>query len=404
MNKRLLIIGAGREQIPAYQIAKKMDLSVVGTDRNSEAPAFEYADEKLICSTRDAELTLETVLEYSKKKSIDGVMTIANDVPYTVSLVAQKLGLPGIPLKSAEFAKNKILMKTQFQKYDVPTSRFDVIDSEDKLFKKISNKKFPLILKPSDGRGSRGVLYLENTTDLKWAYKYASYYSENKKLILEEYAHGDQLSVEGIFVEEKYHPISFSDRNYNNLMSTKPYIVEDGGVIPTKYDEDICRKCSRVVENAARSLGIKFGSVKADIVLSDDNPMIIELAARLSGNYLATHHIPMAYGVDIVSAVINLSLGNEINKNDLIPKIKKYIGVRYFFPKPGIIKTIEGMEEVKSLEYVKMLEFFRNIGEVQSVIAGHVDRAGTIICEGGSYEEVLFRVEDARNRIKFIIS
>lgn len=404
MTKRLLIIGAGKEQIQAYQIAKKMGLIVVGTDRNPNAPAFDYADDKLICSTRDAQFTLETVLEFSKKKPIDGVMTIANDVPYTVALVAHKLGLPGIPLRSAEFAKNKILMKKQFQKHDIPTPKFEMLETENDYFKKISNKKFPLILKPSDGRGSRGVLYLENTTELKWAWDYVYYYSDNKTLMLEEYIKGDQLSVEGIFVKEKFYTISISDRNYNNLMSTKPYIVEDGGVIPTKHGEIIRKKCSALVESAARSLGIKFGSVKADIVISDNNPMIIELAARLSGNYLATHHIPIAYGVNIVKAVINLSLGNEINEKDLIPRIKKYLGVRYFFPKPGKIMKILGMEEVKSLEYVNMLEFFRKVGEEQPIIAGHVDRAGTIICEGESYEEALFRVEDARNRIKFVIS
>lgn len=67
MKKTLLIIGAGREQIPAYQIAKKMGLNVIGTDRNPNAPAFDFADKKLICSTRDANHTLETVLEFSKK-------------------------------------------------------------------------------------------------------------------------------------------------------------------------------------------------------------------------------------------------------------------------------------------------------------------------------------------------
>ena len=120
MKKTLLIIGAGREQIPAYQIAKKMGLTVIGTDRNPNAPAFDFADQKLICSTRDANHTLETVLEFSKKKSINGVMTIANDVPFTVALVANTLSLPGISLQSARYASNKILMKNQFVKHGGP--------------------------------------------------------------------------------------------------------------------------------------------------------------------------------------------------------------------------------------------------------------------------------------------
>ena len=127
MKKTLLIIGAGREQIPAYQIAKKMGLTVIGTDRNPNAPAFDFADKKLICSTRDANHTLETVLEFSKKKSINGVMTIANDVPFTVALVANTLSLPGISLQSARYASNKILMKNQFVKHGVPTPKLEIL-------------------------------------------------------------------------------------------------------------------------------------------------------------------------------------------------------------------------------------------------------------------------------------
>ena len=169
MKKTLLIIGAGREQIPAYQIAKKMGLNVIGTDRNPNAPAFDFADKKLICSTRDANHTLKTVLEFSKKNSINGVMTIANDVPFTVALVANTLNLPGISLQSARYASNKILMKNQFVKHGIPTPKSEILGNKKDFLKLVSKKSFPLILKPSDGRGGRGVLYLDKSVDLNWA-------------------------------------------------------------------------------------------------------------------------------------------------------------------------------------------------------------------------------------------
>src|SRR3989338_1672253 len=108
LTKSLLIIGAGREQVPVYQIAKKMGLFIIGTDIDLQAPAFEFADVRLHCSTRNAQETLETVLEYAKVNSIDGVMTVANDVPFTVALVADNLKLPGISLRSAKLVSNKI--------------------------------------------------------------------------------------------------------------------------------------------------------------------------------------------------------------------------------------------------------------------------------------------------------
>lgn len=403
LTKTLLIIGAGREQIPVYQTAKKMGLFVIGTDINPEAPAFNYADKKLVCSTRNAEETLETVLDYSKNNRIDGVMTVANDVPYTVALVAKNLKLLGIATDSAKIVSNKASMKERFIENNIPTPKYQVLKTKDEFLKKIQTMKFPLILKPSDGRGSRGVLYLDSSTDLSWAWNNSLKNSENKILLLEEYIYGDQLSVEGIFLDGQYHSIAFADRDYSNLQVTKPYIVENGGVIPSKYDGKILDEISQVVENAAHSLEINYGTVKADIVLSKNGPMIIEIAARLSGNYLATHHIPMAYGIDFVSAAINLTLGIKIKEEDLQTKKKKYLCARFFFPKSGTIKSITGIEKVKSLNYVKMLEIYRKEGELQPLIDHHAARAGTILCEGSTYEEAVEHANTAVNHIKFVM-
>ena len=403
MKKSLLIIGGGYEQIRAYQLAKEMGLFVVGTDVNPYAPAFDFADDKLICSTRDAKQTLTKVLKYSKTHQISGVITIANDVPYTVALVAQSLKLKGISLQAAKFTSNKLLMKNKFKKFGIPTPSFVALKEKNEFFKKIKEMRFPLVLKPSDGRGARGVLYLDETADLSWAWEHSLENSENKILLLEEYVIGDQLSVEGIFLHGKYHAIAFADRNYANLNSTKPHIIEDGGVIPSKYEGEMLDKISNMIENASISIGIKWGTVKADIVLSKDGPMVIEIAARLSGNYLATHHIPMAYGIDIVSLMIKLSLGLDIEESLLIPKHKRYLGVRYFFPKPGFVKAIHGVDKVKSYSYVKMLDIYRKVGDIQPIIDNHGKRAGTVICEALDYSTAIERVENAVREIIFDI-
>ncbi|MGR3218591.1 MAG: hypothetical protein ACUZ8H_02070, partial [Candidatus Anammoxibacter sp.] len=91
-RKRLLIIGAGVEQVKAYQVANKLGVDVIGSDMNPNAPAFEYANGRIIASTRDVEGTIKAVRQYHVSKPIHGVMTIANDVPLTVACVAEELG------------------------------------------------------------------------------------------------------------------------------------------------------------------------------------------------------------------------------------------------------------------------------------------------------------------------
>lgn len=403
-QKTLLIIGGGREQVAAYKIAKDMGLIVIGTDMDPHAPGLNIADHSLICSARDVTKTLDKVCKFTNNHKIDGVMTIANDVPLTVAKVAESLGLPGIPTLSASLATNKILMKDRFLDNNVPTPKYYTCKHFSDLELNMNKLNYPMILKPSDGRGSRGVLYLEPNIDLQWVWNNSIEYSENNILILEEYIEGPQLSVEGLIVDSKYQPIAFADRNYDNLLKTKPYIVEDGGCIPSKYDDSILFEITQLMDNAAKALDIRWGPFKGDIVLTNNGPMIIEIAARLSGNYLATHHIPMAYGVDIVGAMIKLALNIPFPIDYIRPKHKVFLGVRYFFPPPGRIKEIKGIESVRKKTYLEYLDIYIKPGEIQDHITNHTGRAGTIICKSNSYETAINRVESDVRKIKFVVS
>jgi len=402
MSKRLLIIGAGLEQVPAYQLAKEKGLSVVGTDMNPDAPAFEFADDRLIASTRDVDETLAVVQAYAEKHPIDGVMTIANDVPYTVAAVAEILGLPHANKEAVRKLTNKIQMKAAFQENCVATPEFATIRSLGELEEIIERFDFPVILKPSDGRGSNGVLYVEKDTDLSWAFAHSMASCGNELLVLEDFIEGPQLSVEGMFVDGCYHCVAFADRNYSNLPKTKPFIVEDGGTIPSRFDDSLLGDIRAVIEAGARALGLTWGPVKADIVIDENGaPQIIELAGRLSGNYLATHHIPFSYGVDLVGAIIDLSLGLKIDVNYLKPKYKKYLGVRYFFPKEGKITAIQGISVLGDDPATYNLAVYAKAGDRQPAINCHAARAGTVMMRGNTYIEATRKAEWAAKTIRF---
>jgi biotin carboxylase len=404
MTDSLIIIGASREQVRAYTVAKELGLYVIGTDMDANAPAFSFADLKLLASTRDIQETLASIQEIPSHLKVKGVMTIGNDAAKTVSAVAEYFKTPCISLKAAINASDKSLMKSCFRSAEVPTPEYKIVNSIKDLHEYCAQMSFPLVLKPSDGRGSRGVLFIDDATDLNDAYEYSIQNSVTKILLLEKFIDGDQLSVEGIFLNNKYMGVAFADRNYSRLSETKPFIIEDGGVIPSKHTGIILQDINLCIEKASRSLGISEGPVKADIVLNNGKPMIIELAARLSGNYLASHHLRWALGIDIVKAVIKYSIGNVIHEDDLLPTKKKYLAARYFFPEPGVIQSIEGVEEVESDSRVKKLEIYRKPGDVQQKIEANIHRAGIVRCLGDSLEEVTEIVETATKKIIFNVS
>jgi len=330
-RKTILIIGAGREQVPAFELSKKMGLEIISTDIDENAPGFRLSDHKLLVSTRDAEKTFETVKNFCKSHKIDGVLTVANDVPLTVSKIANYYSLPGLAIKSSKLLSDKISMKEKFVSANVKTPPFmRVKELEDiKKFSKLHD--FPFVLKPVDGRGSKGVVILKSFSDVKKFFHIPKSITKKNYLIIEKYLEGPQLSVESVFLDKKYFPVAFADRNYDLRDLSHPFSFEDGGDIPSNTSDLLNKKISNLVECASKSLGINWGTVKADIVLSDGEPQIIELAGRLSGGDFSTFSIPEVYGVDLVSIAIRLALGMKVTADELEKSPIKAYANRYIY-------------------------------------------------------------------------
>ena len=164
-RQTILFIGGGQETIPGIMSAKSMGLSVIVSDIDSNAPCVELADHFLNADTYDANKTIHEVNKFQKdNRPIDGVICLATDVPLTVAMVANEFGLPGIPVESAEIVSDKILMKDLFKKHALPIPWYEEIYSSKQLKSLTKERGFPLVIKPVDSRGSRGVLLL--TKDL----------------------------------------------------------------------------------------------------------------------------------------------------------------------------------------------------------------------------------------------
>jgi len=400
MKKKLVIIGAGAEQVYAYQLAQKKGFYVIATDNNPNAPAIKFSDFFILASTRDEKETLESIKSYCDEHGkIDGVMTIANDVPYTVAFIADYFNLKGHSVESAILAHDKFLMKEAFKKHGVLCPDFWKVSNLDELKCLIEREDIErFVIKPIDGRGARGVLMVNKTDNLEWAFNESLSWSDEKVLIVERFIHGMQISSESYLINGKAYTPALAERNYSRLEEFSPYIIEDGGTIPAPIDNNLVLKINKIIECGSKSMGVTEGIVKGDIVIDDNGePQIIELALRLSGGWFASNQIIATSGVDLVDAVINQALNIKVTKEMLIPKFSRSTAVRYWFPKPGKIKSIKGEDEIKGLIGVLKYGFFRKAGDYQPVVKMHPDRFGYVIVEGGDRDESISRVNKALN-------
>ena len=399
-RKRLLIIGGGVEQVRAYELAREMGHEVVGTDQDTGAPALALADHALRASTRDVGETLAALEPFHATRPIDGVMTIANDVPRTIAAVAARLGLPGIPESAAALAADKLAMKEAFVSAGVATPPGEAVGSLAELRRVVEATPGRLVLKPVDGRGARGVLQLGPSIDLAAAFAEAMSHSARGLCLVERFVPGLQLSTESFVLDGVAHTPAVSERNYEHLERFAPHIIENGGTIPAALAPETRRAVGGLVTAAARALGIRGGPVKGDVVLGPGGPVVIEIAARLSGGYFCTDQIPLATGVDLVRATIRWALGERVSAAALQPTRDRATAIRYFFPPPGRIRAIHGFESLRE-PWVRKRLLFCQVGDRVWTTTDHTRRVGFVLVDGENRAQVLARVAEAVGRVRF---
>jgi biotin carboxylase len=386
------MVSGGAEAMPGIRLARQMGLHVVVSDGSPDAPGLAEADDGIVASTYDVDATIEAARAYSiTKRPIDGVISVAADVPVTVACVAEALGLPGIPVESARLAADKIAMKERFVQFGIAAPWFAAVGSAADLQRIAAERGLPLVIKPVDSRGARGVLRIVAGVDLDWAYSHAHQWSPTGRVMVEEYLPGPQISTESLLIDGVGYTPGFCDRNYEFLNRFSPWIIENGGEQPSVLAAADQRDVAALAVRAGVALGISTGIVKGDMVLTPDGPKVIEVAARLSGGWFSTDQIPLATGVDLVGAAIRVALGDAVRPDDLKPTRHGGVAIRYFFPEPGRVTAISGLEEFRDVPWVHRLGFMAAPGDIVEAPTNHTKRAGFVITSGETRDQAVAR-------------
>ncbi|MCZ6596463.1 MAG: phosphoribosylglycinamide synthetase, partial [Planctomycetota bacterium] len=221
-------------------------------------------------------------------------------------------------------------------------------------------------------------------------------------VMAEEFLPGPQLSTESAILEGRAHTLGCSDRNYELLDELAPYVIENGGVQPTRHLDDVLEPVNELMTRAARSLGIENGTLKGGLVLHPERGLcIIEVAPRLSGGWFCTDQIPISTGVDLVQIAARIALGETIELDEVRPRAWNPVAVRYFFPPPGVLRAVEGFDDVAGLPWVHRAVLFAAPGDVLEPVTNHTRRAGLVITTGETRDEAVRRAEEAVRSVRF---
>ena len=363
MKKKLAIIGASYLQQPLVEKAREMGLYTICFAWEDGAVCKDLCDKFYPISIVDK----DAILKVCREEGIDAVTTIASDVAVlTVNYVAEQMGLIGNPDKYSQMATNKYLMRQCFMENGVPSPKYCLTDGEVPM--SISTFRFPVIVKPTDRSGSRGVEKVEKQEDLQEAITRACKESFQQKAVIEEFVEGREISVESISFEGKHYVLQITDK----VTTEAPFFVELEHHQPSTLPEDIKSRVKAIVLNALTALHIQYGASHAELKITKDGDIrVIEIGARMGGDFIGSDLVKLSTGYDFLKGVIDVAFGQFEE-----PKITehKFSGV-YFLCKETerLLPIIENAEKYPEIVRAEVTDtVLRNIEQ-------SADRSGYFI-------------------------
>jgi len=295
--RKIFILGGSDLQLDLILEAKKMFFYTIVLDMNAECIGAKWCDEFLPINIADKEKVLQKAKEYK----IDMILTSATELGnITACWVGERLKLNTNSYQTALNTTNKVLMKKIMTKYNILTAKYEIVYDNN-----FNWNSFPCIVKPSDSSAARGVSYCQNREEIKQAIKEVAQYSNDSKILIEEYIDGVQYSVETISCNSEHQIIAINNEFIHDL----PNILEISHTIPAQIDEKTKGLIKDIIPMILDVFSIKYGAGHIEIRVTEDNNIyLIELASRTGG--WRTEMINLAYGINYSQLLLLASLNN----------------------------------------------------------------------------------------------
>ena len=397
-KKKILILGAGVEQTIAIKTARELGYYVVALDGNPLAQGKDFADVFVNIDIN----CVGSITSVARQFEVDGVFCHGVEIPDVVAAVAESLGLPGNSRDVAENATVKGRRIEILQSAGVRVPEHWMCPDKNSVFElDIPPEKYPLVIKPVDAAGARGVILVASEIELREAYDIAVRFSTRSGVLVERYLTGPQISTEAFVTPESVVTYAFADRNYDSSEEFKPYFVEDGINFPSALSKEKQNIVIQETVKAIRALGIEFGAAKGDVILHNNEPYIIEMAARTSGGWFSVGSIPAATGINPLIPLLQISVGDVPDLTKLEPLFFKGCAQRYWIPKrDGVLKRVTGLDLLEHLESVEIFEhFFPPDGTFIKKSTNHAERYAQVICTARTRQQAIINARQAISAI-----
>ena len=299
---RLAVIGANAPLLPFYRQAKALGCYVIGIAWAEGAVCKQYCDKFYPVSFREK----DEVLRICQKEKVEGItsFSLESALP-TVVYVAQAMGLVGNTEECIRLTETKYAQRQAFEKNGIPTPEYHLVQSREEL--KDICVKYPVIVKPVDSGGSQGITKVETQDDIEGAYREAAACSRTGRVIVEEYVDGREFSVEALSFQGRHYVLQITDK----VTSGAPHFIEMQHHQPADIPLALAGRIKEMVERALTALKIENSPSHTEIKLNSKGELyIIEIGARMGGDFISSDLVRLSTGYDMVKGSIELATGH----------------------------------------------------------------------------------------------
>ena len=396
-TKKLLLLGGSAQQVVAIKTAKRMGYYTVLCDYLSDNPGQYAADKFYLVSTTDK----QAILEVAKKENVDGVLAYASDpAAPTAAYVAEKMGLPGNPYESVEILCNK----DKFRKFladngfctPVAKGYDDVNTAVDDI--KNGYFKLPIIVKPVDSSGSKGVYKICSVDEAEEKLNSSMEFSRGKRIIVEEYVekYGYQIAGDGLSVDGKLVFRCFANDHFNPAC-VNPFVPVSAS-FPYVMPEWVHDKVHSEIQRLLMALNMNTSTYNFDIRIDKEyNVYLMEVAPRDGGNYIP-QIIRYATGVDLVECSVKAAMGEKISTDGFGKPSGYYAYYAVHSLREGILDTVQfadGIEERHILEN----HLLKKRGDEIKAFTGANTTLGCLLMKFDSMEQMLDMMDNSEEWI-----
>ena len=381
-KKSILVFGLGFLQKSLIARCKVKGLYTVGIDPCEDAVCKDDVDVFEVVGGQDYEKTLEV----AKRYDVAGVITTATDKPLVMmARVAEALHLPFYSVKTAQWSTDKYQMKQRFMLGGVPFAKGKLAKTVDD----VDDFEFPVIVKPRDNSGSRGVKLCRDRQELKECIAEALEFSHLDTVLVEEFIEGQEYSIESIHYDGKSRVIQFTEKKTTEF----PYNVELGHIQPAMLSDEVKDEIRDVVEKIAKALNFNNCGSHTELKIGPRGITVIETSPRFGGDFITSTLVPLSTGLNIDDLLIDISIGNKLSDNDLRLVKNRCSGVVFFNLPEGKIEKIGNLDELNTIKGLHFYYFGLKEGDTVKKIKNSLDRYGDVVFVADTRDELEKEIE-----------